>query len=78
MAVNMETVSTAAVNMEKKLIKNQIKIKKLIKNWVSVEEMSPDKFLTFSLVLGFNFSARRLLTSSSAFSRSACEWKNDF
>ena len=30
----METVSTAAVNMEKKLIKNQKKIKKLIKNWV--------------------------------------------
>ena len=36
MAVNIETVSTAAVNMEKKLIKNQIKIKKLIKNWVQL------------------------------------------
>ena len=45
MAVNMETVSTAAVNMEihvncgskhgKKLIKNQKKIKKLIKTGCS-------------------------------------------
>ena len=43
---------------------------------VSVEEVAPDKFLAFGLGLGFNFSARRLLTSSSAFSRSACEWKN--
>ena len=44
---------------------------------VSTEEMAPDKFLAFGLVLGFNFSARRLQTSSSAFSRSACELKND-
>ena len=36
MAVNIETVSTAAVNMKKKLIKNQIKINKLIKNWVQL------------------------------------------
>ena len=28
---------------------------------VSVEEVAPDKFLSFGLGLGFNFSARRLL-----------------
>ena len=36
MPVNIETVSSATVNMEKKLIKNQIKIKKIIKKWVQL------------------------------------------